>query len=66
MHTLIISEVNKAQFVYLFFYRRESDFENEKIIICRWTVMLKSNLESFNLYFYHTCYVTSYFGYVFK
>lgn len=73
MHTLILSEANKAQFVYLFFYRRGNDIENKKIIIYRWTVMLTGGRKcisrvilSYNLYFYHICNVMSYFDYTFK
>lgn len=58
----------------LVFYREESDFENEKNnylqVDCnaygRKTVYLKSNFESYNLYFYHLHNVMPYFGYVFK
>lgn len=37
-YTLIISDANKARFMYLSF-KEEKTFGNE-IIICRWTVML--------------------------
>lgn len=73
MHTLIISEADKAQFVYLFFTEekatlkiKENYFQMDCNAYGRKTMYFKSNLESYNLYFYHIRNVTSYFGYVFK
>lgn len=73
MHTLIISEANKAQFVYLFFTEEKATLKMKNKYLqvdCnaygRKTLCLKSNLESYNVYFYHIHIVTSYFGYVFK
>lgn len=40
MHTLIILEENKAQFVCLFFTEKKVTLKMKKIIICKWTVML--------------------------